>query len=49
MNLIQSHKHLVYSKAVNKLILSRSDDKRYILNNGINTFAYGHYKLLKHT
>lgn len=48
MNLIQSRKHQVYSKTVNKLVLSGSDDKRYILNDSINTLEYGHYKLLKY-
>uniref|UniRef100_A0A2S2R9P8 DNA-directed DNA polymerase n=1 Tax=Sipha flava TaxID=143950 RepID=A0A2S2R9P8_9HEMI len=45
MNLIQSHNHYVYSKTVNKKILNGDDDKRYIMRDGINTLAYGHYKL----
>ncbi|VVC29588.1 Hypothetical protein CINCED_3A011359 [Cinara cedri] len=45
MNLIQSKNHLVYSKTVSKLVLSANDDKRVIMNDGINTLAYGHYKL----
>ncbi|XP_022183113.1 uncharacterized protein LOC111042722 [Myzus persicae] len=46
MNFIQSNKH-VHSKTMNKLVLSANDDKRYIMNDGINTLAYGHYKLTK--
>ncbi|CAI6365291.1 unnamed protein product [Macrosiphum euphorbiae] len=45
MNFIQSNKHVVHSKTMNKLVLSANDDKRYIMDDGINTLAYGHYKL----
>ncbi|VVC42688.1 Hypothetical protein CINCED_3A020940 [Cinara cedri] len=45
MNLIQSKNHLVYLKTVSKLVLSANDDKRVIMSDGINTLAYGHYKL----
>ncbi|KAE9529149.1 hypothetical protein AGLY_011945, partial [Aphis glycines] len=37
MHFIQSNKHVVHSKTVNKLVLSANDDKRYIMNDGINT------------
>lgn len=47
MNLFQSKNHIVYSKTVNKLVLSANDDKRVTMNDGINTLAYGHYKLKK--
>ena len=47
MNFIQSNKHIVHSKTMNKLVLSANDDKRFILDDGINTLAYGHYKLKK--
>ena len=42
MNLIRSYKHNVYCETLNKLALSGQDDKRII--DGINTYAYGHYK-----
>jgi len=45
MNYIQSNKHIVFSKTTNKLVLNADDDKRYVMNDGINTMAYGHYKL----
>lgn len=47
MNFIQSNKHVVHSKTMNKLVLSANDDKRYIMDNGINTLADDHYKLGK--
>ena len=45
-NIIRSYKHEVYTEEVNKVALSTSDDKRYILEDGINTLALGHYKIL---
>ena len=42
MNLIRSYKHNLYCETLNKLALSGQDDKRII--DGINTYAYGHYK-----
>ena len=44
MNLIRSYKHNVYCETLNKLALSGQDDKR-IIDNGINTYAYGYYSL----
>ena len=35
----------MYTKEVNKLVLSGNDDKRVINEDGISTKAYGHYKL----
>ena len=46
MNLIRSYEHNVYCETLNKLALSGQDDKR-IIDDGINTYAYGHYKLFE--
>ena len=43
MNVIRSHYHEIYGKAVNKVALSANDDKRLITDDGIHTLAYGHY------
>ena len=45
MNVIRSYKHEVYTEEVNKVALCSDDDKRYILEDGINTLAWGHYKI----
>ena len=45
-NIIRSYKHEVYTEEVNKVALSANDDKRYILEDGVNTLALGHYKIL---
>ena len=45
MNVIRSYKHEVYTEEVNKVALCSDDDKRYILKDGINTLAWGHYKI----
>ena len=47
MNVIRSEKHQLYTMTMNKVSLSCYDDKRYILNDGINSYAYGHYKISK--
>ena len=44
MNTIRSRKHNVGSERINKTALSADDDKRIILEDGINTLAIGHYK-----
>ena len=45
MRTIRSVKHKLQSFEINKISLSCFDDKRYILNDGINSYAYGHYKI----
>jgi hypothetical protein len=45
MNVIRSDKHEVYTEEINKIALSADDDKRVIMDDGIHTLAYGHYKL----
>ena len=47
MKSIRSENHKIYSVEINKKSLSCFDDKRYILSNGIDSFAYGHYYLKK--
>ena len=42
MKRIQSKLHEIGTYDVNKISLSCFDDKRYVLNNGINTLAYFH-------
>ena len=42
MKVIKSKNHNIGTCKTNKISLSCFDDKRYILRNGIETFAYGH-------
>ena len=44
-NILRSYEHEVFSEEVNKIALSAADDKRYILNDGIHTLAWGHHKI----
>jgi hypothetical protein len=41
---LRSHKHEIYVEDVHKEVTA-NDDKRYWLDDGIHTLAYGHYKL----
>jgi len=45
MNVIRSRLHEVFSEEVNKIALSSEDDKRVIMEDGIDTKAYGHYSI----
>ena len=45
MKTIRRHKHQLRSYEINKVSLSCFDDKLYIHNNGISSYAYGHYKI----
>ena len=45
MKTIRSQKHQLRSYEINKVSLSCFDDKHYIHDNGINSYAYGHYKI----
>lgn len=42
---IMSRKHDISLISQNKVSLSAYDDKRYILDDAITTYAYGHYKI----
>ena len=45
MNVIRSYKHEVYTEVVNKIALCSNDDKRHILEDGIDTLALWHYRI----
>ena len=45
MNVLRSYKHEIYTETVNKVALSSDDDKRYVLENSIDTYAWGHHKI----
>ena len=45
MRTIRSVKHQLHSYEINKISLSCFDDKRYLHDNGISSYAYGHYKI----
>ena len=45
MKTIRSNNHQLGSYEINKVSLSCFDDKRFIHENGITSYAYGHYKL----
>ena len=42
MKRMQSELHRIGTYDINKISLSCFDDKRFILDDGINTLAYGH-------
>ena len=44
-NILRSYEHEVFTEEINKIALSALDDKRYILNDGIHTLAWGHHKI----
>jgi len=43
MNTLRSMSHEIYAMKINKKSLFCFDDKRYVLSNGIDSFAYGHF------
>jgi hypothetical protein len=45
MNIIRSKNHDLYLSQDYKIGLNPFDDKRYILEDGIHTLAYGHHKI----
>jgi len=46
MTVIRSSRHQLYTTVMNKVSLSAYDDKRYIHDDGIRSYAYGHYLIL---
>ena len=47
MKKIGSKKHKICTQESNKISLSCFDDKRYILDDGVNTLPYGHRNIPK--
>ena len=43
--LFRSDKHKIKTLEVNKLALSREDDKRLVMEDGIGSYAKGHYEI----
>ena len=41
----QSRNHVVKTVEVVKTALSAFDDKRFVLDRGVKTLAYGHYRI----
>ena len=48
MKRIQSKKHKMVTYGISKISLSVFDDKRFVLNDGIHTFAYFHKDIDSH-
>ena len=42
---VQSQQHQLLVTQINKFFMSVFDDKRFLLEDGIQSFAYGHYSL----
>lgn len=49
MTQIRSYDHQLYNISLNKRGLSPFDDKRYLLDDGISSYAYGHCHIRKST
>ena len=47
MNTIRSHKHEIYTETVIRLHYHAMDDKRVIMEDGVNTYAHGHFRTLE--
>ena len=45
MKTIRSEQNQISSYQLNKVLLCPFDDKRYILSDGISSYAYGHYMI----
>ena len=48
MKMIRSFDHDIYTVSVTKVSLSSYDDKRYILDDGVTSYAYGHFRIDEH-
>ncbi|XP_059221314.1 uncharacterized protein LOC131995971 isoform X1 [Stomoxys calcitrans] len=47
MYVFRSKIHQLYTQHIHKLVLNYLDDKRFIRENGVDTYAWGHYKIKK--
>jgi len=47
VNIIRSRFHNVFTKTVNKVVLSANDDKRVVMEDKISTLAIGHVRAEK--
>ena len=45
MNTIRSINHQLQTQTITKISLCPFDNKRYVLDDGINTLAFGHYRI----
>ena len=45
MTQLRSHCHQIVVNEVDKVAVSSFDDKRFLLDNGVFSLAYGHYKI----
>ena len=45
--MFRSTNHVVNTIEMNKVCLCAMDDKRFVLEDGVHTLAYGHYSLRK--
>ena len=45
MKLIRSSEHRLFTVNVSKISLSAFDNKKYILDNGYDCLAHGHYRI----
>ena len=46
---LRSNKHTIHGETVHKVALAPLDTKRYILEDGITTLAFGHKDIPAHT
>ena len=47
MNLFRTDKHQIYTVTLNKTTMSAYEDKRFLLSDGIHSYAYGHWRIPK--